>query len=167
MKTKTPFKEAVEKAGWKPYIYIDEKDFPEKQEGTLAIFTLDKYVSASELDKEYASRGLVPAEPLSVLEFNSLEKYVATQWRDTNDNYCYATFLRWLDERRVDVDRLGRDWDGDWWFVGVRKLGLGTGSARSSSVPSSLAEQVALLEKKTVELPDFIMVGEVKYVRDK
>jgi len=33
----------------------------------------------------------------------------------------FATFNRWNDERKVNVNRNENDWNDDWWFAGVRK----------------------------------------------
>lgn len=43
----------------------------------------------------------------------------ACQWKDKDGNWCFATFYRWLDERRVDVSRNDGDWDDLWSFAGI------------------------------------------------
>jgi len=35
-------------------------------------------------------------------------------------SYDIASFNRWNDERKVNVNRNAGDWDDHWWFGGVR-----------------------------------------------
>jgi hypothetical protein len=32
----------------------------------------------------------------------------------------FATFNRWNDERKLNVNRNDNDWNDNWWFAGVR-----------------------------------------------
>ncbi len=106
---------------------VDAMPRGEGEEVEVFFFRLGRFVSDAELDSEYALRGLVPADPISVAAVNEAdpafadEKPHGTHWKDAEDNWCYATFDRWVDERLVDVDRSGRDWDDYWWFAGCRK----------------------------------------------
>lgn len=111
----------------------------------LEFFFLGKYVTDSELEEAYVSRGLEAAHPYA-LALYSLEyeaemdekKYVATHWKDADDKWCYAAFGRWLGERYVDVGRDDGEWDDDWWFAGVRKSSPLASDPSSSSAPVSL-----------------------------
>jgi len=90
-------------------------------------------LSCDALTKEYEKRGLVP-DPQAQIDDNTANPEFADttpngcQWVDTDGNYCYATFLRWDDERYVDVDRLDDDWRGCWSFAGVPQESLPSGS---------------------------------------
>jgi hypothetical protein len=85
------------------------------------------YISDDDLEKEYELRALKPADPVSVAAVNEADPTFAdehphgTHWKDAKGNWCYATFRRWGDGRRVGVDRDGSDWSDRWWFAGVRK----------------------------------------------
>jgi hypothetical protein len=95
--------------------------------GELEFFTLDRYVTDDGLEKEYESRGLEPADLYSLARWDEGnkdredKKFVATHWKDAQGKWCFAVFFRWDGERRVGVYRSGRDWDGAWFFSGVRK----------------------------------------------
>ena len=110
-------------------IYADEAVLAaaprSKKKGAIQFFTVGKYISCAELEKEYASRGLVPADVYTLAEYmeeHQDEDSKATQWKDKDGNYCCATFLRWRDGRSVHVDRRGSDWDGGWSFAGVPEV---------------------------------------------
>ncbi len=85
------------------------------------------YISEDDLEKEFDLCGLKPADPISVATVNEAdpafadEKPHGTHWKDANGNWCYATFNRWFDGRRVSVDHNDGGWDDNWWFAGVRK----------------------------------------------
>lgn len=91
----------------------------------LEFFTLGRYVSNDDLEKEYESRGLEPADLYSLAIWDEenkdreVKKYVATHWKDAEDKWCFAAFDRWLGGRDVDVNRRVRDWHGNWWLAGV------------------------------------------------
>jgi hypothetical protein len=93
----------------------------------VVFFKLDRWVSDSDLDKEYALRGLIPADPYSQGAVNETDPAFAddrpngTHWKDAEGKYCYATFNRWSDERGVNVYRNVSDWHDCWWFAGLRK----------------------------------------------
>jgi hypothetical protein len=90
-------------------------------------FKVGRYVSDAELEKEYELRGLKAAAPDIVAQVNTDDASFAdehpngTHWKDVNDQWCYAAFDRWDDERDVHVDRHDDGWDARWWFAGCRK----------------------------------------------
>lgn len=160
MKTKYGPQKALDSTKRTQYVDKDVvKTIPERQEGTLEFFTLDKVVTDNELEKEYASRGLVPASPINICEYDMENrekmdqmKYVATHWQ--NDGWCYATFRRWDDEPKVLVDRYDSRWRDYWWFAGLRK------SSALESEPSldsqNLELRVQKLEKIVQALRDVL-----------
>lgn len=110
-----------------------------KVQGEIELFTLGKYVTDDELEKEYESRGLVPADVFAVgawSEENTDKEYVATHWKNAQGKWCFAAFRRWYDERSVDVSRGDLDWYGGWWFAGVRKSSALESSEQSSDTLS-------------------------------
>ncbi len=128
--------------------YINKKVLetaPSKIGGTLEFFPLGKYVSTAELEKEYESRGLIPADIETICEYD-LEnkekmdkmKYVGTHWKDKDGKFCYAVFRLRGDERSVYVLQRDRDWRVDWWFAGVRKSSEIKSSALSDPLPLEL-----------------------------
>jgi hypothetical protein len=40
--------------------------------------------------------------------------------KQTRLHTYYATFNRWNDKRKVNVNRNDNDWNDNWWFAGVR-----------------------------------------------
>ncbi len=97
------------------------------KEAEVVFFNLGRYVSDTDLDKEYELRGLVPADPYSLAAVNEADPTFAekkphgTHWKDADGKWCFATFDLWDDERDVIVDRDGDAWLDGWWFAGVRK----------------------------------------------
>lgn len=93
----------------------------------IEFFTLGKYVSDDQLEKEYQKRGLVPAHPYALTLYSldhqkemDEKNYVGTHWKD--NGWCYVAFRRWGDdERDVSVGRSDCGWGDFWWFAGVRK----------------------------------------------
>lgn len=106
----------------------------------LEFFTLGRYVSDNELEKEYESRGLEPADLYSLAIWDEgnkdreVKKYVATHWKDAEGKWCFATFRRWRGERSVSVYRGGGDWRDRWWLAGV-PVRKGTESSETQSLP--------------------------------
>jgi hypothetical protein len=92
----------------------------------VVFFKVSRDISDDDLEKEYALRGLVPADAYSLAAVNEADPSFAddrpnaTHWKDENDKWCYAAFDRWDDGRSVDVGRSGYDWGDDWWFAGLR-----------------------------------------------
>jgi hypothetical protein len=84
-------------------------------------------ISDDDVEKEYESAGLKPADSYSVAAVNEADPIFAdthphgTHWKDADGKWCFATFDRWYGERRVYVDRRDGGWGDDWWFAGVRK----------------------------------------------
>lgn len=114
---------------------LDAVPFNEIQD-TLEFFSLNKYVTDDELEKEYESRGLIPADIYTLANWceankDDRRKYFATHWKDAQGKWCYAAFSGWGDERGVDVGCGDDEWDVCWFFAGVRKalvpLELGRG----------------------------------------
>jgi hypothetical protein len=93
----------------------------------VVFFKLGHNVGDTDLEKEYELLGLVPADPYSLAKVNEDDPAFAdghpngTHWKDTEDEWCFATFCRWFGERAVGVNRNGHDWRDDWWFAGIRK----------------------------------------------
>lgn len=96
-------------------------------EAEVFFFKLGRYVSDVQLEKEYDLRGLEPVDPYSLAAVNKADPVFAdehpngTHWKNAEGKWCFAAFDRWFDERDVRVGRRVDDWDGYWWFAGVRK----------------------------------------------
>ena len=99
----------------------------EGEEAEVVFFNLGRYVSDTDLDKEYELRGLKPADPFSLAAVNEVDpafadqKPNATHWKDSNGKWCYAAFYQWYGERLVYALRHVSGWVGGWWFAGLRK----------------------------------------------
>ncbi len=138
-------------------LYIDEdvlSSAPSGVRGELVLFTVGKYMTDDELEKEYVLRELEPATIELIADFDvknptqiDEKKYVGTHWKDAKGNWCYATFGRWDDGRRVDVDRYDGDWGDRWWFAGVRS------SSKSSELDSGTESLALAIEKLRVKYP--------------
>lgn len=83
------------------------------------------WISDDSLERQYALRGLKPADPYSLAKANEDDPALAdkhpnaTHWKD-DGKWCYAAFDRWGDgERCVDVGRYGRGWNVRWLFAGL------------------------------------------------
>lgn len=82
------------------------------------------WISDDNLEKQYALRGLKPADPYSLAKANeddptfSDEHPNATHWKDADGKWCYAAFSRWRSgERFVYVSRDGVAWNANWLFA--------------------------------------------------
>ena len=126
---RTP-QQALDATGHKQYTNNDVVAAMPKGAGGEAevhFFKLDRYISDNDLEDEYASRGLKPADPYSLAAVNEADPAFAdehpnsTHWKDAKGKWCFATFYRWRDERELGVDRNDSDWSDRWWFAGVRK----------------------------------------------
>ena len=96
-----------------------------KKKQTITFFTLSRYVTCTELEQEYKSRGLAPVDLCTLaayMEVHKDEDLRATQWKDKDDKYYCATFYVWDDERHVNVYRNVHVWDGIWSFGGVPEV---------------------------------------------
>lgn len=141
---------ALEKTGRKLYIDVEIlKSAPiYTKAGEVEFFKLNKYISNNDLEKEYGSRGLIPADIVSLCKVSQdtldEKKYVGTHWKDSNGRWCYAAFFRWFDGREVVVNRGGDGWHGRWWFAGLRKLSTQSSEPKNSSVPLNLDLESAI-----------------------
>lgn len=129
--------EAIEATGRVQYTDRKVVDSMPKGEGgdeVVEVVFFKSYLSQrngfsnDDLEKEFELRGFKPADPVSVAAVNEADPDFAdripnaTHWKDAKGNWCFATFYRHLDERRVFVQRNGhRVWYDYWWFAGVRK----------------------------------------------
>lgn len=144
MKTKTTDLQTLLKKTGRTLYVNDEvlKTAPNHtQEGELEFFTLNKRASTEEVAKEYESRGLEPATIATLCVYDKVKrevfdekKFIGTQWKDAEGQWCFAAFCRWLVGRDVDVNRRGSGWCGSWWFAGVRKS-LSTKSSDTLTKP--------------------------------
>lgn len=132
--------------------YVDKdvvKDAPLHmfKEVDIEFFNVGKYISCDDLEQEYEKRGLVPADIREVASVGGSildeKKYVGTQWKDSSGKWCFATFDLWGGGRGVDVDRDDDGWNDCWWFAGVRKSALSTGTSELLE-PQSLSLESAL-----------------------
>lgn len=123
MKTTLTPQQALDSTKRTQYVDKDVLDTWPTVTGKIEFFKLYRYVSAKELDEEYEKRGLVPS-PFAMCEQDGPEvyekEYVATQWKDADGKFCYASFERWCGRRSVYVDRDDGVWFGYWSFSGVR-----------------------------------------------
>lgn len=129
MKTKLSLKELLDKTGRTQYIdYESLKSAPEG-DGEVEFFTLSKHVSDDELEKEYESRGLIPASIRSLCELDiknpeilDEKKHVVTHWKDGNGKLHFATFTTRDDGGRgVYISHFIGGWSGGWWFAAYKK----------------------------------------------
>lgn len=127
MKTKTnlTFKQLLDKTKRNQYVTDSVVESIESSEPqNIELFTLDKYVTANDLETEVGKKGYTLAHPyalaLYALEHPELadEHPIGTQWKNADGDFCFAAFYRWSD---------------DWWFAGVRKLDLGTSDTQNQS----------------------------------
>ncbi len=85
------------------------------------------WISDADLEEEFESRGFAPADPYTLGAVNEVDPAFTdshpngTHWKDAQGRWCFAAFGRWYDEPSVSVHRSDDDWDGRWWFAGVRK----------------------------------------------
>lgn len=144
-------------------VYADEKVLASapkhKRVGELEFFNLGRYATCAEVEAEYAKRGLVPAEVLALAGWDEEHKddprkCFATQWRDADGNFCYASFRRWLDERFVRVYRSGDVWNVDWWFSGLRLVPASTGGLVAKHLHSG---------SEGLELPSELVINGITY----
>ena len=99
----------------------------EGEDAEVVFFTLGRYISDDDLEKEYEKRGLKPADAYSLAAVNrddpafADEKPNCTHWKDGDGKWCYVAFSRWGDVRGVSVSRVDSGWSGRWWLAGLRK----------------------------------------------
>lgn len=98
----------------------------EGEEAEVVFFKGNRRMSDEEVEKEYERYNLYPVDPYSLAKVNkddpafADEHPNATIWKDADGNWCFAAFIRWRGERRVDIGRSGSDRDDSWWFAGLR-----------------------------------------------
>lgn len=128
-RARTP-QEALNATGRNPYLdrnVVDAMPRGEGEESEVFFFKIGRYISDDDLKKEYDLRGFKPADSYSLAAVNEADQAFAdehpngTHWKDADGRWCFSAFDRWGGERRASVDRSGSDWDGHWWFAGVRK----------------------------------------------
>ena len=78
------------------------------------------YISDDDLAHEFERHGFKPVDPISLAAADP-DFLVGTHWKDADGKWNFAAFCRWHGKRKVNVDRNDNDWDGYWWFAGVRK----------------------------------------------
>lgn len=138
-------KELIKKLGYKEY--LNEDVLAElKNEGEknvdVEFFKLGKYISPSDLLKEYETRKLIPdvgAVVTYLIENPNVldeKEWIGVQLADN----AFAAFDRWGGGRKVYVYRDDRDWNDYWWFSGAKK--------QSFNTPQSI--EVLETEKETV-----------------
>ena len=90
-------------------------------------YTRPGWISDEDLAKAYERRGLVP-DQRAQLAVNADDPSFADEYpngshfKDAEGKWCFLACGRWRGDRGVVVDRDSRDWDGRWWFAGVRKF---------------------------------------------
>lgn len=129
-RTRTP-EEALDATGRRQYVdsaVVAGMPRGEFEEVDVYFFKVDRFVNDADLEKEYATRGFVPADVYTCAAVSADDPAFAdtrpygTHWKDADGRWCFATFSRWDDdERSVHVGRSGDRWVGLWWFAGVRK----------------------------------------------
>lgn len=146
-------------------LYVDEKiaKSAPQNTGELEFFHLDRYITPQELADEYEKRGLMPASIFSLCEYDKtnredLDKMepVATQWKDREDKWCYAIFLRGGDEREVGVSRRGFRWGRNCRFAGVRKSSEPRPIETLESSPLSLESAIKLVKEAGYQVSKII-----------
>ena len=96
-------------------------------EDDVYFFKVGRSLTAEQLDKEYELRGLVP-NPRKQVQANADdpsfadEHWNGTQWNRDGKVSSFLAFDGWGGGRNVDGSRYGYEWDGRWWFAGVRKV---------------------------------------------
>ncbi len=99
----------------------------EGDEIEVIFFTLGRYVSDDNLEKEYGLRGLQPVDPYSLAAVNEKDPTFVdaypnvTHWRN-NRSWNFVTFFSSNDGPKVNVSDFYDDYDESWWFAGVRKI---------------------------------------------
>lgn len=135
----------------------------EIKESDIKFFSVRKYVTNNELEKEYNSRSLQAIDPYSLTKYYKDNpdryKFLATQWKDEDGKWCYIAFRRWGDgERCVSVRRGDLVWPDGWWFAGVRKNSELKSLASSDSISFELP-----IEKI---MPKEIVLNGIKYIKN-
>ena len=122
---KTTFKKLIEEI--KPdyqYIYDDFVDREEEiTNEPLEFVKLDKWMTNEEIFKFYEEKGLRPATFIELANAIKNDPSLFAKWVFTlRHEKEFASFDRYGGRRYVRVSRIGRVWDGGWWFAGRRNL---------------------------------------------
>lgn len=116
----------LEKINWKMYGAPSLMKDLTHQEGEIVLFRLGRFVFNDELQEQFLSRKLTPADPCAIAAAivrspDLSEKYIGTIWKDSDKEDCFAAFGTWFGESYVEV-RHSRapGWGPSWWLAGVR-----------------------------------------------
>ena len=129
------FQAMVDGTDWRPYIWESAlaampRGIGKKVEVFFFMPDQRKYgIRDLDLCNEYASRGLVPADPYSQFAVNEADPAFAreypnvTHWQDKDGKWYYAAFDSWHNgEPRVRINRYDiLDQFSTLWFAGRRK----------------------------------------------
>lgn len=93
----------------------------------VVFFKVGRFITDADLEKEYKSRGLKPADPYSLAAVNEAdlafadEHHNGTHWKDADNKWCYSSFSIYRNERELFVEHSEAPWDESWWFAGIRR----------------------------------------------
>ena len=130
--------QALDATGRKQYTdksVVESMPRGEDDEGDIYFFRVDPstyggHISDEDLDKEFKSHALKPADPYQLAKVNADDPAFAdthpngTHWKDAKGQWCYVAFDRWSGERYVCVYRDASGWAGHWWFAGRSQVAL-------------------------------------------
>lgn len=157
--TKLSFKDLLDQTKRKLYVTDDVVASVEpSDEQELEFISLGKYVSAADLESELAKQGYELAHPYALALYAKEHpdfadnKYIATQWKDKDGEFCCAAFFDWVGGRGVSVFRYSDEWFDDWLFACLRKHPA-LGHSVSSPLSFSPSEPITL---NSALLSDFI-----------
>jgi hypothetical protein len=124
-RTRTP-KEAMVAMGCVPYLnetVLASLPLGTGDTVTMSFYRFGRYIASDKLDKELAKVGLeLDVDPIGQAAINEADKGFAethpngTQWKNADGKTCYAIFIRWDGERRVNVGQGDGGWGDFWWF---------------------------------------------------
>lgn len=156
-KTKVSFKELLNKTKRTQYVTDDVVAAVEpSDEQELEFISLGKYVSAADLESELRKLGYELAHPYALALYAKEhpdfadDKYIATQWKDKDGEFCFAAWRGWSGGRSVLVYRRSYEWDDGWLFACLRKhpaLGHSDSSALSPQKNEELEQAIEIVKK--------------------
>lgn len=123
-------KQSIDATGRVHYVNDNVVAIAPKGEGDAEyIFVnIGRDVNCDKLDEELGNLGFeLIVDPQGLAAINEADPAFAdehpngTQWKDINNNFCYAIFNRWSGKRYVDVSQYGAYWNVYWWFPCRRK----------------------------------------------
>lgn len=127
-KSKLSFKKLLDETERTQYVMdevVAEIEPSEAQE--IEFVNIGEYVSASHLEEVLEKRGYELAHPYALALYAKEHpdfadgKSIATQWKDKQGNFCYATFGDWDGIRSVRVIRRSSEWRDGWRVACLRK----------------------------------------------